>query len=410
MASERRGREIVKCAPTMNPQLLMSMRRLRARARQAGLRASRDGGGNSVRFGHAGVVFLSDEPGANVVGHTASLLLEVDEAQGVDEEKFDRDFRPMCAVHNATTVLYGTAWDERTLLERVKQANIDAQRRDGVRRHFQYDWQAVARHVPAYARYAEAERARLGETHPVWLTQYCLQPIAGRGRLFTAAQRALIAGWHARLNAPSAGEAYVAGLDFAGGHEGDAATPRRDATVLSIGRLVYPPAGAAVEEPRVEIVEHYEWRAAPHETLLPQIIALLRDTWRCARVAVDATGLGETAARLLAAALSEPRVLAVKFSAERKSGLGFALLAAVNGGRLKAFAGDGSPEHREFWRQMELARAHYRANQTMAFFVDEREGHDDYLVAAALLVEASRGQARRTAQGRRPAAVGEEVW
>ena len=47
----------------------------------------------------------------------------------------------MAASTGATTVLYGTAWDDRTLLERTKQANLEAERRDGVRRHFEYDWQ-----------------------------------------------------------------------------------------------------------------------------------------------------------------------------------------------------------------------------------------------------------------------------
>ena len=31
---------------------------------------------------------------ANVVGHTAGALMEVDEAQDVDPERFSRDFRP----------------------------------------------------------------------------------------------------------------------------------------------------------------------------------------------------------------------------------------------------------------------------------------------------------------------------
>ena len=58
-----------------------------------------------------------------------------------------------------------------------------------------------------------------------------------------------------------------------------------------------------VQAPRIEIVEHYAWTGAPHETLLPGLIDLLRDVWRVRRVAVDATGLGETAARLIAVAL-----------------------------------------------------------------------------------------------------------
>lgn len=397
-----RDAEAVKCAPTFRPQLSVSMRRLRNRLAQAGLDLLAVREPNALRLGRARVVFLSAERGANVVGHTASLLLEVDEAQDVDPEKFDREFRPMAASTNATTVYYGTAWDDRTLLERAKQANLEAERRDGVRRHFEYDWQAVAAHVPPYAAFVESERRRLGETHPLFLTQYCLKPIAGGGRLLSAGQRAQLAGDHARLSQPAADEAYVAGLDLAGGDDESGGAPRagRDATVLTVGRLVYAGASALVAEPRVEIVEHYAWTGEPHETLLPRLVDLLRGVWRVHRVAVDATGLGETVARLLAPALGEGRVEPVKFSMESKSKLGFGLLAAINGGRLKAYAGDGSAEHREFWRQAELARAAYRANRTMNFFVDPAEGHDDYLVSAALLVHASRGQQRRVATGR----------
>ena len=122
-----------------------------------------------------------------------------------------------------------------------------------------------------------------------------------------------------------------------------------------------PEAGAVIREPRVEIVEHYAWTGAPHETLLPGLIDLLRDVWRVRRVAVDATGLGETAARLIAVALGTPRVDQVKFTPGSKSELGFELLAATNGGRLKLYRGDGSPEYRgssarRSWHASRIAR------------------------------------------------------
>jgi hypothetical protein len=278
----------------------------------------------------------------------------------------------------------------------------------------------VAKYNPAYAGYVELERQRLGESHPLFLTQYCLKPIAGGGRLLSASQRGQLAGAHERIASPVLGESYVAGLDLAGGDDAHFdLTPRpeagpspsrgegsgvrsHDATVLTIGRLVYDGTLAWSAEPRVEIVEHIAWSGEPHETLLPRLIDLLRDAWRVERVAVDATGLGETIARVLAAALGTSRVAGVKFTSESKSQLGYALLAAVNGGRLKAYRGDGSPEHREFWRQCELARVAYRANRTMNFFVDESDGHDDYLTSAALLVHASLGRTRRAARGRTP--------
>jgi hypothetical protein len=398
--------DAVKCAPTFSPQAQVSMRRLWSRLQQAGLGSwcAREES-RAIRLGRARQLFLSAEPGSNVVGHTAQIMLEVDESQDVDREKFDREFRPMAATANATTVHYGTAWDDRTLLEQVKQTNLELERRDGVRRHFEYDWQVVAAHNPAYGRYVEAERERLGEGHPLFLTQYCLRTIAGGGRLFSASQRAQLQGDHARQSRPRSGEAYVAGLDLAGealatgSSELDTAGGR-DATVLTIARVLYPASDALVQEPRLELVEHRAWVGEPHDRLFAALVDLLRGVWRVRRVAVDATGLGETMARLLASALGSDAVTPVKFTSEGKSRLGYNVLAAVNGGRLKTYAGDGSAEYRQFWREMELARVAYRANQTMNFYVDPSEGHDDYLVSLALVVEAASGARPRTARGR----------
>ncbi|HWQ27972.1 MAG TPA: hypothetical protein VNN12_03010 [Dehalococcoidia bacterium] len=401
LLATRAGRAVdsVKAAPTFSPQARLSMRRLWQRIEQAGLAAlaSREAG-HIVRLGRARQIFLSAEPGANVVGHTAHLLLEVDEAQDVDPDKFDRDFRPMAAASNATVVFYGTAWTETSLLERAKHAHLEAERRDGVRRHFEYDWTAVARHVPAYAAYVDAERRRLGEDHPLFQTQYCLRTLAGGGRLLSPSQRAQLQGSHARLRAPVPGETYVAGLDLAG-EAADGAPKRHDATVLTIGR-VRDAGDPLFPGVRVEVVEHLAWTGERHDILAPRLADLLREVWRVRRVAVDATGLGETIARSLAVALGSSRVAAVKFSAERKSALGYGLLAAVNTGRLKLYAPDGSPECREFWRQAELARAAYRPNGTLAFFVDASDGHDDYLMSLALLVEAASDAAPRRALGR----------
>ncbi len=405
--------DAVKCAPTFDPQGRISVRRLWSRLLEARLTplASLEAG-HVVRVGRARVLFMSAEPGANVVGHSAKLLLEVDEAQDVDEEKFDREFRPMASTTNATTVFYGTAWDDRTLLERAKQRHLELERSDGVRRHFEYDWEVVAQHNPAYRRYVEAERERLGERHPLFLTQYCLRPISGGGRLFVPGQLAQLEGSHARQRAPRSGETYVAGLDLAGGAvddagvQSDAPTPMavpnagRDATVLTIGRASYPDRDAIVQEPRLEVVEHYVWTGEPHDALLRRLVDLLREVWRVRRLAVDATGLGETIARLLTAALGSHVVRPVRFTQESKSRLGYGLLAAVNGGRLKHYAGDGSMEYRQCRRELERARATYRANRTMNFFVEPAEGHDDFLTSLALLVEAGSGAAPRTARGR----------
>jgi hypothetical protein len=396
----------VKCAPTFAPQSRISLRRLWSRLMEADLASGAAiEAGHIVRLGRARMFFMSAEPEANVVGHSAQLLLEVDEAQDVDEEKFDHDFRPMASVTNATTVFYGTAWDDSTLLERAKQRHLEQERRDGIRRHFEYDWEIVAAHNRAYRRYVESERQRLGEQHPLFLTQYRLKPIAGGGRLFAPGQLAQLQGRHERQRSPRAGEAYVAGLDLAGGAiEGDGPQPTgRDSTVLTIARAALPGGDVRLgrmQEPRLEVIEHYVWTGEPHDTLLRRLVDLLREVWQVRRLAVDATGLGETIARLLTAALGSHVVLPVRFSAESKSHLGFELLAAVNVGRLKLYAGDGSLEHRHCWRELELARVAYRANRTMNFFVEPADGHDDYLVSLALLVEAGADASPRVARGR----------
>jgi hypothetical protein len=424
--------DAIKCAPTFEPQARLSMRRLWTRLQEAGLGpwCQREGTG-AIRLGRARQVFLSAEPGSNVVGHTARILLEVDESQDVDREKFDRDFRPMAAVANATTVHYGTAWEETSLLEQVKQSNLELERRDGLRRHFEYDWQVVACHNPAYGLFVEAERQRLGESHPLFLTQYCLRTLAGGGRLLSTQQRAQLQGNHARLSRAGSGETYVAGLDLAGqgsleggdqGLSGDgpghaarvgggrdpsalrqaqgAAGSGQDASVLTIARVILPTSDALVQEPRLEVVEHYAWVGEPHDRLYERLVDLLRQVWRVRRVAVDATGLGETLAAWLARALGRDTVAPVRFSAESKSRLGYNLLAAVNGGRLKVYAGDGSAEYRTLWQEAERARVAYRANRTMNFYVDPSEGHDDYLMSLALTVEAATGARPRTARGR----------
>ena len=397
-SNHRREVSGVKCAPTMEPQARISYRRLWNRILRAGaiqIAAREDG--RTIRFGRARQIFLSAEPSANVVGHTAGLLLEVDEAQDVDREKFDREFRPMAAPAGATTIYYGTPWDDSTLLEQAVQTNRELERRDGVQRHFAADWTAVAEFNPEYARYVEGERARLGEDHPLFRTQYALKTLSGGGRLFSGSQRAQVQGTHLRHHGPRPGEVYVAGLDV-GGQDWEAIANGReaigrtghDASVLTIARAVMPPSDAIVPEPRLEIVEHVAFSGTAHDALFARLADALGEVWRVRRLAVDATGLGETLARLLTRRLGDSVVLPVRFTAESKSKLGYGLLAASNGGRLKLYAADGSAEYADFQHEMEAARVHYRPNQQMNFFVEPADGHDDYLVSAALAVEAAK--------------------
>ncbi len=85
-------------------------------------------------------------------------------------------------------------------------------------------------------------------------------------------------------------------------------------------------------------------------------------------------------ASFLVSALGKHVVMPFVFSAPSKSKLAYGLLGAVNAGRLKLYRNDGSPECREFWRQMEQARYAVGANKTMDFYVPPDRGHDDFLM------------------------------
>ena len=360
--------------------------------------------GYIVRLGNARAIFLSADESANVVGNTAHLLLEIDEAQDVSKEKYSKEFKPMGATTNVTTVHYGTTWDESTLLEEVKQTNLELERRDGVKRHFRYDWEEVAKYNPEYLAYVQAERERLGENHPLFLTQYRLLPIHGGGGFLSVQQREQLQGEHARLRRAEAGKTYVAGVDIAGEEEDadgeymKSVNPRRDATVVTVAELDFTDCSEVNKEPTIKVVEHYRWVGKKHTELYAQLVDILKNMWHCRRVMVDATGVGEPVASFLRKALGS-RVTPFTFTQKSKSELGFNLLAAINSGRLKVYKGDGSEEYKEFRGEMEKARSQYRASQTMNFYVEPSQGHDDFLMSLALVNEAGRLYEKREAKG-----------
>ncbi len=405
-----RGGSSVKCAPTFVPQAAISIDRLKARLRDAGY----DGHwhtrhGAVIELGRARQAFYSADGAANVVGATASLLLEVDEAQDVDAEVYQKSFRPMGASGNATTVLWGTPWHGETLLEQQKQVNLALEREDGVRRHFRFDWRAVAASNWHYARYVEAEAQRLGEDHPLFRTQYLLEPLTGGRGFLSPQQRAWLQGEHARAHLAAPGVVHVAGIDIAGeaaGGDAESADhavrgnqPQRDSTVVTVAALDYAATEPLSPDPVIRVVDHVWWTGRSHASLVPDLAALLRDTWGCRSIVVDATGLGQGVASMLARLLG-PRVQPFVFTAESKSRLGFGLLGAVNGNRLKLYGNDESTEWRECWRQIDRTQLAYRPNRQMNFFVPEKEGHDDFVMSLALAVEAARAYTPRSARGR----------
>ena len=393
-----RGGTIVLCAPTLTPQGRISMERtihaLRAMQRAAkSVRVLVDESAGVLQAGEARAVFLSASPAVHVAGHTASIALMGDEAQDIDADWFNRQFRPMAASTGAPTVLFGTAWNGRTLLETAAEANR-GKWAGGYQLHYEVKWATVSKSVPAYGDYVRAERERLGAQHPLFQTQYELRSTEFADGMFNEAQLRALEGTYARLDAPVAGERYAAGLDFGG--EGSEA----DRTVLTIARTSHEPVAC-------EVVYFREWQGGSFATLWEELEGELR-RWQPERVCADATGLG---APLIAGleerlALPNPRPLVLEverlpFTAQSKTELGFALLAALNAGRLSIYM-DADAQRDRCRLEFSACRSELAGGATMRWGNDR--GHDDYPVSGSLALRAA------LAAGPRRVALGRKRW
>jgi hypothetical protein len=244
----------------------------------------------------------------------------------------------------------------------------------------------------------------LGEDHPLFRTQYLLLPVRGGGGFLTRQQIVGMLGQHNRLKEPLDHKVYVAGIDLAGEREETkeaalmAAKPKLDSTVITIAEVdIVQRSPISLAEPILSVVEQYQWTGIAHSQLYPQVVDILK-RWNCQRVLVDATGIGQPVASFLRKELGS-RVVPFTFTQKSKSDMGFELLSFVNSGRLKFYKQDGSKEYKETMYQLEKARAQYRPNQTMNFYVDPQEGHDDFLISLALVAEAARDFSPRAAKG-----------
>jgi len=399
---------IIKSAPTFKPQIINSRLRLLSMLENP-LTANR----YWKSFGHIigvaptpqerrdqtgpQVMFFSASPDSSIVGATASLLLEIDEAQEVSIEKFERDLRPMASTTNATTVLYGTAWSSDTLLAIVREHNLELERKDGIRRHFEYDWRTLAAINPTYKAFVEAEMRRLGEEHVSIRTQYRLLPISGAGFLLNELQRHLLTGKHDwKWEASEVDDYYIASMDVGGEERPKIAKKAKsgrqhDSTVITIARVSYN----ELMLPKLEIVHHIQWNAKHYLEQYAETVELCK-MWRIRRIVVDSTGLGEIMGSLLEAKLGEDRVTLFKFSRQSKSKLTYQFLGLINSGRLKMYQQDGAPGdiYAECWKQLKLARYSVLGQSLLNMYVQAEDGHDDFLLSIALCCEAVRERLR----------------
>jgi hypothetical protein len=394
----RRGGFIVKAAPTYKPQMINSKLRLEGILdNEWNRRYVRRREGYMIFLGQAACVFLSADPTSSVVGATASILLECDEAQDVEEAKWEVDFTPMAASTNATRVYYGTVWTSKTMLARIVRELRKEEQADGRERVFLVTWEEVAKEVPAYGEYVRREIARKGRHHPLIKTQYYLEEIDSEGRMFDDRRQALMQGDHARYHNPDMDKVYAATLDVAGedeektGDELRAAKPRKDSTVATIFEVdLSTLKDALLAAPSYKVVDAFCDTGTKHTRLYGQLRAYF-EHWAVRHIVADASGVGAGLVSFLSSRNAfGARVIPFQFSPpKRKSDLGWDFLTVVETGRFKMFRDDGSADWSAFWLQVDECRYEVSEGEEkrMKWGVVDPAVHDDGLLSAALVAE-----------------------
>jgi len=398
------GAELIKISPTWKPQTLNAMRRLERvlSANHVAKHLWHKESGYIYRTGHARMYFFSGQPRSNIVGATASVLLEVDEAQDVMIAKYDKDIAPMAASTNATRVFWGTAWTSRTLLARELRAAREAERKDGIQRVFVLTAEDVAAEVPAYGEFVASQVARLGRNHPMIRTQYFSEEIDAEGGLFPDERKALMRGKHAPATEPTEGKIYAAALDLAGEDEAvvsdpaaqeagtaELSNPKRDSTALTIFVVDLSTVDdPLIGKPSYKVINRYAWIGVKHAKLYGEIKAIL-ELFDVRYIAVDSTGVGAGMSSFLSAALGD-RVIPFEFNTRTKSDLLWDYLGIIDSGRFK----DYQPADAEFWRQVDFCEFEILEGPQKRVKWGVPDGtrdpatgdlvHDDLLISAAM--------------------------
>lgn len=417
----------VKFAPVYKPQVQASMDRLEGAdtADSGGLAGSvltkgkfRKSDGYKYHMGPPRDsnkwAFLSINPASNVASQTAYTLLEGDEAQDIDVDKWERDAQPMGSFNNATTVLWGVAWTKDSFIYKGELQARDME--DRLEKELGYRPKLVFK-VDAYAvirsgndnyrKAFENQVARLGIDHIAIQTQYLLKAVDAIGRFFNSEQLARI--YHNDYSMavqPEKGKTYIWSVDVAG--EAEESTDinaavgmhKRDALTLTIGELH--------KDGTVVPVCFYQWVGKQHTKVRAMLPKIIKGHWNCLGGVCDATGVGEPLAYYLKEQLDRNNaglVEAYKFKAsgdESKSKLGYLAYDYVANDLLKIPPSPTDPDQRELWQEVRWQLEHLtreaKKHQSINFYVPanaepRKPGHvphDDFATGVFLLMRAAR--------------------
>jgi len=399
----RSDQDMVKASPTWKPQSLNAMRRLERVLKKNPLTKSawKKESGYIFRVGSACIAFLSGAPDTNIVGQTANLLLQLDEAQDIQIQKYDKDLVNMVASTNATRVFWGTMWTSKTLLAREIRMARQAEAEDGIRRVFIYNADDVRSEVPAYGRFVDTQVQRLGRNHPLIKSQLFSEEIDAEGGMFTTERRALMQGHHSWRETPEPDKIYamlldVAGEDEAATEDGDfeLSSQDRNHTAVTIVEIDMSTLRVeTVKAPTYRTVWRKEWIGDKHTAIYSQLVGIANH-WAARWLVADATGVGAGLVSFLDKALPG-KVIPFVFTRKSKSQLGWGFLAVVETGRYREYAPlEQNKLQNTLWTQVEYCQCSVVTgpDRTISWGVpdgtrDHRTGElvfDDMLVSSAL--------------------------
>lgn len=335
---------------------------------------------------------ISASDGSNIEGESFKLII-CEECQDISNFKIRKSIHPMGAAYNATIVKIGTATTFKgDFYEAIQRNKAEAlTRKSHIRNHFEYDWKVAAKYNPAYAKYIEKEKRRLGEKSDEFRMSYCLEWIIERG-MFIDIEKFEQENTEPLLERSlyDKSAVHVAGIDVGG---------KGDDTIITMVEVNWNMPvileSFKNDDNEEEVYTAYntyikDWccisNESDYEEQYPQIVDYLGH-FLVARVVCDATREAALSHRLRANLKCE--VIPYIFTTKSKSELYKHLDREITSGRARVCAGANTVETREykdFIEQLgELQKGWSGANMVVSH-PDEKNAHDDYPDSWALAV------------------------
>lgn len=340
------------------------------------------------------ITCMSASEGSNIEGKSYHLII-IDESQDVGNFKYTKSIVPMGAFYNATNILIGTPTTQKGFFyESIERNKREYSNGTGRRNHFEYNWEAVVKYNPKYAKHVESQKARLGEDSDEFQMSYNLKWVLERGMFVDPkrfdqlgdATKGYVFSDHANI--------HTAGLDLG---------KNSDSTILTVVEVDKdnPVLVEKSKEPNVPdyyayntlVKYHYEILGDNYEEQYHIIMDVLSQ-FNIYRMAIDATAVGSPIADRFQANL-DFEVIPYVFSISSKSDMYKHFDGEIKSARFSYPASEEAKQTREykkFEQQMISLQKTYHGQHMMVSHPAERGAHDDYPDSTALAVWAAKGE------------------